>query len=126
MEKTIEFVGRYIPVVLRKHPHQNFTPRGKYEVSEMLNIKDDLAKAKFTVSFSTNAAIDGIIEGVPALVHSQKSILWRDYNGVTENNIVNPPVLIGRPQFMQELAYSQWSIKEIEQGLPWKRLKKYV
>jgi len=71
---------------------------------------DDLTGACQCISHSTNGIVDAVIEGVPSLNLSPYSILHCT------------PEPFDRRQTMYDLAYSQWTLEEMSQGIPYGRL----
>lgn len=73
-----------------------------------------------TVSHHSNVAVDGIIRGIPAFV-------WK---GVAApmgcqdlSQIDNPVRLEGKEQWLRDISYCQWSVKEIYDGVAWRDLR---
>jgi hypothetical protein len=72
-----------------------------------------------TVSWSSNPGIHSILNGVPAFVGP--SSLAYDVSIKSLANIDNPPI-IDRQQWLNDYAYTEWTVQEITSGLPIKRL----
>ena len=72
-----------------------------------------------TVSWSSNPGIHSIIQGVPALVGPAS--LAYDVGLHSVEQLLNPP-LPGREQWLNDYAYTEWTVDEISKGIPLKRL----
>ena len=86
----------------------------------MTLIEQDFALAATVVSHSSNSCVESVIEGIPSFVTSKKSVAW----DVTSHDLseINNPKIFDREQWLNNLAYTQWNLKEIEKGLPFKHL----
>lgn len=73
-----------------------------------------------TISWSSNPGIHSIIEGVPAF--TGPSSLAYDVAGHDLSQIENPP-MPDRQQWLNDYAWTEFTIEEIAQGLPLKRLE---
>ncbi len=101
-----------IPILFRKHPEQKTLPEGIYKISTG-TLQEDLIDINATWGYSTNAQIDAIIEGIPSKAISDKSML----------SLLN---MKNREQWLYNLAYCQWNLSEISNGIPWRRFREYV
>jgi hypothetical protein len=72
-----------------------------------------------TVSWSSNPGIHSVLNGVPAFVGP--SSLAYDVSIKSLANIDNPPV-VDRQQWLNDYAHTEWTVEEISQGIPLKRL----
>ena len=58
---------------------------------------------------------------------STKRIIENVYVGPSYSiDEIESPLMPDRSQWLNNLAYCQWSISEIRRGLPWGRLRKYA
>jgi hypothetical protein len=80
-----------------------------------------LSDAWVTITYSSSAAIDSILAGVPAVALSPASLAWP----VADHglNSVSELTLRERRPWLDRLAHSQWSIEEIERGIVWPRFE---
>ncbi len=83
------------------------------------NFNLDFSKAWATVSWNSNPGSQSIIAGVPAFVGENS--LARDVANIDLSNIENP-TMPERQQWLNELAYTEYTTKEIESGIPIKNL----
>lgn len=79
----------------------------------------DFSKVWATVSWNSNPGSQSIISGVPAFVGENS--LARDVANIDLSNIENP-IMPERQQWLNELAYTEYTVAEIESGLPIKNL----
>jgi len=74
-----------------------------------------------TISYSSNPGIHSIIEGVPAFV-STHSLAYPVGNDIDFLHNIEQPVMPDRTQWLNDYAWTEYTIEEITQGLPLKRL----
>ena len=114
------------PIIYRPHPCARNHPQ---EVPGCVTTHDffhnDLANAWCVVTYNSNAAVDAIIEGVPAIATGEGSmargialmdvgqILWAANVGQCD-----------RQQWANDLAYTQWTPAEMRAGHTWRHLFK--
>ena len=120
------------PIVFRMHKHK----RSEYDLvfknlemknvfaSQMSNdnsIFNDLKNAWCSVAITTNAAVDSILYGIPVITADKISAAYE----VAEHDISNieNPLMPDRTQWAYDLAYAQWNLEEIREGLPWRHLR---
>ncbi len=72
------------------------------------------------VVWHSNVAIDALVAGVPIFAHhGAASVL-----GLSDLSQIEQPIRPdGREQWLADLAYTQWSVEEMDRGLPWRHLK---
>jgi hypothetical protein len=124
------------PIVVRPHPlmkhHEMATVVDRvgrvgkvdYDLPPKGPIAAALAGAWATVTYSSTAAVDSLLAGVPALTFSPLSIAWP----VTDHDLarIETPTLHPREQWLRDLAYAQWSAAEMADGTVWRRLRDTV
>lgn len=110
------------PIRFKPHPKdKSKIPKGLQRVSD----KDFWNTTHALVTYSSGMAVDGLIKGVPVFCLSERSFAW-DAGNTSLQNINTPIYPLNRNQILYNIAYAQWSISEMEKGLPWKRLREYV
>jgi hypothetical protein len=82
----------------------------------------DLEIAGLVVTFNSNAAVEAVIAGVPAISMDHGSMAF----GVTSHDLVLPENAIrpDRTQWAWDLAHTQWTLDEFRSGLAWAQLSK--
>lgn len=85
-------------------------------------IHDDLQKAWAVVTYSSAAAIDALIAGVPVFVLAPFAAAYR--MGTPDLSCIETPLYPdGREPFLWNLAANQWSMDEISSGVAWRALQ---
>ena len=74
-----------------------------------------------TVSYSSNPGIHSILEGVPAFV-STHSLAYDAANDIDFLHDIENPVRPDRTQWLNDYAWTEFTIEEIASGLPLKHL----
>ena len=124
------------PITIRPHPRNHVTiPVSAYKdvkivrplpdrsTYEDTDLSERLKSAWAVVSHSSNPAMTAVFSGIPVYV-SEASLSY-DVGNKNYANINNPD-MPDRQQWANKLAYTEWWPEEIEQGLPWKRIKKQL
>jgi hypothetical protein len=74
-----------------------------------------------TISYSSNPGIHSILEGVPAFV-GPASLAYDAANDIDFLHDINNPSMPDRSQWLNDYAWTEFTIEEIASGLPLKRL----
>ena len=74
-----------------------------------------------TISHSSNPGIHSILNGVPAFV-SNHSLAYDVGNDIDFMHDIEDPLMPDRSQWLNNYAHTEWTIAEISQGIPLKRL----
>jgi hypothetical protein len=85
-------------------------------------LERDLEGAWAVVTYTSLSSIESICAGIPTWVLGEGSLAWPVASGHSLATIESPE----RPERMQwlyDLAYTQWHVSEIKEGIPWKRLR---
>jgi hypothetical protein len=132
VSNTIETIQKYTdrPIVFRPHPRcplpdiehefKNVTRQvpcqtpGSYDDFDI-----DYSRVWATVSWSSNPGIHSILNGVPAFVGP--SSLAFDVANYELANIENP-LRPDRQQWLNDYAWTEFTVEEISQGIPLKHL----
>jgi hypothetical protein len=130
----IEQVQRFTtrPILFRPHPrcplhdieHQ-FKNVFRQNPNKMLNSYDDydlsFAQAHAVISHSSNPGPQAILAGVPAFV-STSSLAYEAANDIDFLHDIEEPIMPDRQQWLNDYAYTEYTIEEIAQGIPLKNL----
>ena len=78
-------------------------------------VQEVLKRSWVMVTYSSGAAVDALIEGVPCITFSPASMAWP----VSDHRLecIERPTLFAREQWLYDLAYAQWSPEEMREGL---------
>lgn len=87
--------------------------RRKYDETPLA---DDLRGAWALVTWSSNAAVEAICAGIPAIALGESV-------APEGQDIEAPPMEFDRVAWAARLAASQWTLKEMRQGLAWRALR---
>ena len=98
------------------------TPKPTGNADEV-DFKKLLQDAHAVVNYNSNPAIESVLEGVPVFVDN--SSLCRSVGNAIGSDIENP-VTPDRTEWCKKISYCEWFVDEIEQGLPWRRLKEII
>ena len=122
------------PIVIRPHPRNHVTldikkfknvkvvsPQRDNKTYDDTDLTERLKSAWALVSHSSNPAITAVMHGIPVYV-SESSLSYDVGNNSYKN--INNPKMPERQQWANKLAYTEWWPDEIEQGIPWQRIKK--
>jgi hypothetical protein len=122
------------PILVRPHPRnhiqikeENFQnvkirfPKKDYRTYDDTDFRATLERTWAVVNHSSNPAMEAVINGIPVFV--SESSLCHDV-GNTNLADINTPAMPNRMNWANKLSYTEWFKDEIEQGLPWQRIKK--
>jgi hypothetical protein len=120
------------PIVFRPHPRctlpsiehefknvRRQTPKqtpGSYDDFDI-----DYSNVYATVSYSSNPGIHSVLEGVPAFV-SPSSLAYDVGNDIDFFHNIETPLTPDRTQWLNDYAWTEYTVEEISAGLPLKRL----
>ena len=74
-----------------------------------------------TISWSSNPGIHSIINGIPAFV-GPSSLAYPVANDIDFLHDIENPMTSDRQQWLNDYAWTEFTLEEISQGLPLKRL----
>lgn len=97
------------PLVIRDKEMQRFGRK----------LHEDLRNAHCLVTHGSNAAVESIIMGCPVFVHSDSAA---SLVGQTDLSLIETPVYPDRQPWLNSLAYSQFSERELVDGTLWRLL----
>ena len=99
--------------VIRQQPRQ--TP-GSYDDYDI-----NYSNVWATISYSSNPGIHSIIKGVPAFV-GPASLAYDAANDIDFLHDIENPIKPDRQQWLNDYAWTEFTVEEISQGIPLKRL----
>ena len=109
----LEHIERGLKNVYRQEPqHVN----GTYDNFDM-----GFDNVWATVSYSSNPGIHSVIEGVPAFV-STHSLAYDVANDIDFLHDIENPLMPDRQQWLNDYAWTEFTVEEISQGIPLKHL----
>lgn len=115
---------RYHPL----EPKRATLPAQNIVESVDTSLADDLAKAKWCVSFNSNSGVDAVLAGIPTVTVDVGAMAW----AVTGHDPVAPPPMPDRTRWFERLAFCQWhedpalgekNPRELSSGNMWEHAK---
>jgi hypothetical protein len=82
-------------------------------------LEEDLAGAKFSVSWNSNSSVDSVLQGVPSVTFDEGAMAWP----VTSHELGNPVTMPSRTEWAAQLAWCQWQPSELADGSAWRAVK---
>jgi hypothetical protein len=82
----------------------------------------DFEDAWAVVGYTSSTLVDSVCEGIPTFALSEYAMAY-DVCNHNLSQIETPSRNIDRQQWLNDMAYSQWSYSEIKKGEPWERIK---
>ncbi len=106
-------------MVFRPHPKDlNYlVPKGALFSNNSLEV--DLAGARGVVTLSSTVGVDAVLAGKPVLAYDPISMVY----DIAGHHVEQFPETMDREQWAHNLAYCQWTEKEIRNGEAWEHLK---
>lgn len=110
------------PILYRAKPNWLDSPplAGASRSDSALPLVDAIRSAHAVVAHHSNAAVEAIAAGVPAFVVEGAALPMA---GTDLSQIERPRYPAGRKQWLNDLAYTQYSIAEMASGVAWRHLK---
>ena len=120
------------PIIFRPHPRcplphieKEFKNVYRQEPRHVSGTYDDFDmgfdNVHCTISHSSNPGIHSVINGVPSFV-STHSLAYPVANDIDFLHDIENPVMPDRTQWLNDYAWTEFTVEEISQGIPLKRL----
>ena len=103
-----------MPVLFRQHPRaaaKGFHQEPHYTHQAVGTLESALARSAVAICWNSNAAVDAVISGVPAVTMDEGAMAW-DVTAHRIGDIARP----ARETWAARLAWKQWKLTEIESG----------
>lgn len=109
------------PIVYRPHPMaRQAIPMVPGTQLSVQSLRDDFMQAHCVVTYNSNTAVEAAIEGIPVFAHDMGSMCWPIANkSLICVDVPNKP---DRSQWLNDLAYTQWTLDEMRSGEAWRHL----
>lgn len=134
IQETVSTIRQHSdrPIIVRSHPRASISmslpgvtlqsPQHIPDTYDCYDFSSVLDRAWAVVNWNSNPGIESTIHGVPAFVgpDSLAAPVANQDLACIEN-----PRLLDRQQWLNDLAYTEWTLDEIVQGLPLDRLIDY-
>lgn len=125
-ERDIIFQLRQVtqrPIVYRPKPNwleARPIVGAKFDPPDATPLEKQLLNCHALVSHHSNAGVEALVAGVPTFTTAGVALPL----GIKRlADIDAPRQPEGREQWINDIAYCQWSVPEMAQGLPWRHLK---
>ena len=134
VSNTIDEIRKYTdrPILFRPHPRcplphieHEFKNVRRQDPVKINGTYDDFDMSfrniHATISYSSNPGIHSTLEGVPAFV-GPASLAYDAANDIDFLHDINNPNMPDRTQWLNDYAWTEFTVEEISQGIPLKRL----
>jgi hypothetical protein len=125
--KILQDIKKYtdLPVRVRLHPRDPYPnswnlPKDTI-ISKNDSLSDDLKDAKAVVSVNSIGGVEGILHGKSSICLDKCSMIYNIADHSLEN--IKNLKFRDRTQWLYDMSYCQWNIKECENGDIWDHLK---
>lgn len=110
--QAFEAIGRTV----RQRAHPRSSPRdGEAAIAAAYrSLEADLDGASCVVTWNSNAAVDAVLAGIPAVAMDRGSMAW----AVTGHELAMPP-MPDRTAWAHAIAWKQWTREEMASGECW-------
>jgi len=85
-----------------------------------VSLEKHLKNCWAAVTFNSNAAVEAAIAGIPVFASDLGSMAWEIANKSLES--IESPITPDREQWLNDLAYTQWTPAEMANGEAWRHL----
>ena len=132
--QTIEEIQKHTdrPILFRPHPRcplphieHEFKNVRRQDPQHIRGSYDDFdmsfRNVHATISYSSNPGIHSVLEGVPAFV-GPASLAYDAANDIDFLHDIENPLKPDRQQWLNDYAWTEFTVEEISQGIPIKRL----
>lgn len=86
-------------------------------------LQEDLSGARFVVSYNSNVLTQAVLEGIPSICWDMRSAASPACLDPSQLSNLEHVYNIDRTQWLHNLAYTQWTRREIRDGQAWNHLK---
>lgn len=100
------------PIKIREKPRSDHTSG---PAAAKIPLEEDLKNAYCTITLASIVGVESLINGIPAISEPFGPIGMLGNTNIENIESIKLPQ---RQQWLNTLSYNQWSISEIEQGLP--------
>jgi hypothetical protein len=117
-------------VVYRPHPlvRRHFESKGqsiptpKGAILSNKTLENDLTGAAYSVIYSSNTAVESVLSGTPAFINFHGSIAYP----MGSENLAKPFFYPDRTRWCHDLAWKQFTLKELSSGFAWDHIRTVV
>jgi len=122
-QKTIiEAKKIYKNVMFRPHPSHKQPKALEGADFQKGTLEDALKGAKVVITYSSNAAVDAVMNGIPAVSFHPGSMAYE----VTTHSLNEPLITPDLNDWGRKIAYAQWLPSELKDGTAWAHFRKHI
>jgi hypothetical protein len=114
-------LDKFKTVYFRPHP-EAFPPPDLGIPLLTGNLQDALDGAKAVITYTSNSAVDAVMNGIPAITFCQGTMAW----DVSTHSFKEPLYRGDRDAWGSRIAYAQWHIDEITSGEAWRHIRNTI
>jgi hypothetical protein len=110
-----------------KHPQievTSVTKGGGPTADYRFTFLEELQNCWAVVTHNSTAAVDAATYGIPVFLTSDLCLAWDVGNA--DFSKIESPTTPDRTQWLNDLAYANWTIDEVKSGMVWKRFRPHV
>lgn len=111
----------------KKHPQievTSVTKGGGPTADYRFTFLEELQNCWAVVTHNSTAAVDAATYGIPVFLTSDLCLAWDVGNA--DFSKIESPTTPDRTQWLNDLAYANWTIDEVKSGMVWKRFRPHV
>ena len=111
----------------KKHPQievTSVTKGGGPTADYRFTFLEELQNCWAMVTHNSTAAVDAATYGIPAFLTSDLCLAWDVGNA--DFSKIETPATPDRTQWLNDLAYANWTIDEVKSGMVWKRFRPHI
>lgn len=135
LNQTVKEIKKYTdrPIIVRGHPGDKNASSylrskpGSYIVSKSPSIVEDLKGAWATITYNSSPGVASSIEGVPAFITDPDPRISQAYDvGNYDLSKIEQPEFKERQLWIEKLSMCHWKFEELENGMAWNHIRKYI
>jgi hypothetical protein len=120
-----------MPIVWRPHPAQlaiegKIVPCRNADETSLNSLETDLARTDFVVTYCSNVGHDALLAGIPVYADRKAMYAKLCQPDLQQAVLSRCPSVNLRKAYFQRVAYSQWTLPEVSEGLPFMAMEKWL
>lgn len=120
-----------MPIFWRPHPAQlaiegKYVPCRNADETSFKPLAEDLASADLVVTYRSNVGHDALLAGIPVYADRKAMYAKLCQPDLQQAVLSRCPSVSLRKAYFQRVAYSQWTLPEVSEGLPFIAMEKWL